>query len=431
MRVLMLLQRQGFFSLPLCLCGKILACLLFCSFMLMGGNTVFAVEGDISPKYEFIDVTPESSDELKDVSTPQPGERLEYQGEPAPYIFTEEEPAEEEEEPTPTEATPFIPVPGQDETDVEGRPERLYRLRIGDVLQISLYGEPETTRRVPVGPDGNISYLFVHSLEAWGKTITELRRDLEAELSGYYRDPIVLMTPVEFIGDFYTILGEVRGPGLKGIEGEMTLLSAIAEAGGFRTRIFRDQTVDLVDFERSFLARDGECVDVDFKSLIDGDITEDIRLRSGDYIFLAPRLREEIHVVGEVASVDSYEYFGYITLAEVIAEAGGVTGRASSRVVVIRGSLTNPVQYLIDFNRIVKGCADDFPLQSGDIVYVPPRQFTTLREMVQAGIRDFVGTVSSAAGTRAYIDINPDARGLTAPQTSIDFGAPATAAAPP
>ena len=380
---------------------------------------------------------------------------FEYQGEPAPYVFTEEpteENKEEKKEPIPTENTPFVPVPGgQQEEPKEGTPfipvpgeedagpegqriggaAKLYRLRIGDVLQISLYGDPETIRRVPVGPDGNISYLFVHSLDAWGKTVAQLRRDLEAELSSYYRDPIILMTPLEFIGDFYTILGEIRGPGLKAIEGEMTLLSAIAEAGGFRTRIFRDQTVDLIDLERSFVARDGECVDVDFKKLIDGDLTEDIGLRSGDYIYIAPHLRQEVHVLGEVGSVDTYEFFGTITLAEVIAEAGGVTGRASSRVAVIRGSLTNPTQYLIDFNRIVKGCADDFPLESGDIVYVAPRHFTTLREIVQAGVRDFVGTVASAAGTRAYIDINPRAAGVTAPQTSINFNAPTTPAAGP
>jgi len=44
-------------------------------------------------------------------------------------------------------------------------------------------------------------------------------------------------------GDYYSILGEVKEPGYKRIEGNPTVLSALCEAKGFTTRLYRDQTL--------------------------------------------------------------------------------------------------------------------------------------------------------------------------------------------
>jgi hypothetical protein len=106
------------------------------------------------------------------------------------------------------------------------------------------------------------------------------------------------------------------------------------------------------------------------------------------------------------------------TLGQAIAEAGGTTLKASSRAVVIRGSLDCPTAYYIDLNRIEKAFACDFVLAPGDIVYVPPFRFWRLKEIIQNGISAFVGIVASNGGSTTFLDITPAARG-TGIQTPV------------
>lgn len=285
-----------------------------------------------------------------------------------------------------------------------------YHLRIGDSLVISIYGEPNSTRAVNVDPTGCISYLFVNALQVRGKTIGEARIALQKKLDNYYKTPLVSITLTNFAGIYYSILGEVRQPGRYRIKGQSTLLSAIAQAVGFKTQEYRFETYDQADLKRSFLARNNEYYPVDFERLIKrGDTAQDVVLEGGDYIYIAPSYLDRIFVLGEVRRPVFIQYLHTISLAEAIAEAGGLNFRASSRVAVLRGSLCSPTQYLIDINRILKGYACDFTLEPGDIVYVPAFRFNTMKEIVKSAIRTFVGTVASVAGTRAFIAVTPAA----------------------
>lgn len=282
-----------------------------------------------------------------------------------------------------------------------------YGLRIGDRLQMSVYGEPGTIRNVVVDPSGSISYLIVNSLFVMGKSIDQVRLEIQNELKNYYRNPLVLLTLVENVNDTFVILGQVNVPGKKNLIGNPTITSALSMAKGFTNRIFRDETVDLANLDRSFISRNGQILPVNFERLIkEADMSQDIPLEPGDYIFIASQETSEIYILGEVQSQMELDYFDTITLAEALAEAGGVTLRASSRVVVIRGSLNCPMYYLIDINRIYKGRACDFMLQPGDIVFVPPMKFTTLKEIIKGGIRTFVNVVFSFAGATAFNHIH-------------------------
>lgn len=289
-------------------------------------------------------------------------------------------------------------------------PQAPYRLQCGDRLYISVYGDIPTKRVVLVDPSGNVNYLLAKNVPARGATIASLREELTHRLSSYYRDPMLMITLINTLGEYYAIIGEVREPGYKKIEGNPTLLTALCEAKGFTTRLFRDQTVDQADLEKSFMVRDGEYLPINFLSLVEeGDISQDILLKNGDYIYISPRGLKKIYVLGEVTSPTVIEFLNGVTLSQIIAEAGGVTTSASSRVAIIRGSLTLPIRFLVDINRIVKGKAMDFPLEPGDIVYVPPMRFSALKEIVKMGIANFVSVVASAAGVATYVSIQPAA----------------------
>jgi polysaccharide export outer membrane protein len=290
--------------------------------------------------------------------------------------------------------------------------EDLYRLRIGDRLALAVYGEPSTRREVVLDTAGFFPFLNLDAVPALGKTIPEVKQYLTEHLKSYYRFPLILASPLRFTGG-YTIIGEVYYPGRKPIIGNPTVLSALCEARGFPTRIFRNQTVDIVDFDRSFLSRNGKYVPIDFRNLVlNGDLSQDEPLQAEDYIFVASRNMDKVFVLGEVFRNIAINYMETKTLAEAIAEAGGLTLRASSRVMVIRGSLACPDWFYIDINRILKGYACDFPLETGDIVYVPAMRFTTLKEILQLGVQAFVGIVANVAGTNTFLEITPEAKNV-------------------
>lgn len=286
---------------------------------------------------------------------------------------------------------------------VDGGVEAEYRLHIGDRLLISVFGEENTEREVIVDSGGEITYPIVGTLDVLDKTIDEVREILNKKIGEFFRYTFVSITPVEFGGQSYTILGQVLSPGTKIIYGKETVLSAIARAGGFPVGQFRANDIDLADLKHAFLMQNGEYVPVDFERLVyEGDLSQDVQLHGGDYIFIPSVLDQEIFVLGEVFLPGIFNYLNSVTLMEAIVQAGGLGPNASSRVMVVRGSLCEPYIFHIDIMRIFKGCACDFHLQPGDIVYAPPRKFTYLRTLVQMAISTFVGSFASNAATAAF-----------------------------
>jgi polysaccharide export outer membrane protein len=299
-----------------------------------------------------------------------------------------------------------------------------YRLKIGDMLHLTIYDQSGTARAVEIDTTGAISYLYLNAFPAAGKTIDEFRSALSQELSKYYRNPLLTITLSNSQGNFYTIMGEVTEPGAKPIVGEMTVLTALCQARGIVQLTFRDQLTEFADLDHAFVARDGEYLPIDFERLVrKGDLSQDIPLLNGDYIYIPSMEVSRIFVLGEVQYPLTIEYLGSKTLAQAVAEAGGTLPRASSRVLVLRGSLSCPKRYLVDFNRIVKGDACDFPLCPGDIVYVPPMKFSTIKEIAQLAVASFVSIVASTGGTNAYLHLNPNAFGqISSPVPSIPVG---------
>ncbi len=286
----------------------------------------------------------------------------------------------------------------------------LYKLQIGDRLSVAIYGEPNTERDVTVDAAGTVTYPIIGTLDVVGKNIDEVRKEMNARIRKVYRYTFVSLSPVEFGGQSYTILGWVNVPGRKSLLGRETILSALCRAGGFPSGSFRTMTVDLADLSRAFLLRKGQYVSVDFKKLVvEGDTQHDVVIEPGDYIYVPSALEKEIYVMGEVALPSSLGYLNKVTLAESIALAGGMTFNASSRVLVVRGSLNEPYTFYIDLNLILRGCEPDFLLRPGDIVYVPPRTFTSFRELVQYAIRIYVSTAASDFGSIAWSNITGEA----------------------
>ena len=103
-----------------------------------------------------------------------------------------------------------------------------YRLSSGDIIRISVYGEPDLSfEETRLTDAGTFSYPFVGEVKAQGKTSAELERILTEALQGdYLVDPRVSISVLEY-REFY-ISGEVKQPGGYKYQPGLSLRRAIA-----------------------------------------------------------------------------------------------------------------------------------------------------------------------------------------------------------
>jgi len=110
-----------------------------------------------------------------------------------------------------------------------------YRLGSGDQLRIIVFGEEELSGEFFLDGSGTVSLPLIGEVPATGKTLQEFRSELEARLSdGYLTDPRVSAEVLNY-RPFY-ILGEVNSAGEYPYTDGLTVLNAVARAGGFTYR---------------------------------------------------------------------------------------------------------------------------------------------------------------------------------------------------
>jgi len=263
----------------------------------------------------------------------------------------------------------------------------------GDVLTFALYGQPELTRaEVVIAPDGRVGYLEADDVLATGLTIDELRAKLDEELGKYRRAPHTILTPIAFRSKKYFMLGKIMTKGTYILDRPMTVMEAIARAHGLENGLVDRNIVDLADFQRSFLVRGGKRVDLDFEKLfMGGDLSQNISIEPGDYLYFPPASVKEVYVVGEVRLPGPVNYHPNTTIIAAISARGGYTDRAyKTRVLVIRGSVNNPEAIAVNTHAILYGEERDFKLQPRDIIYVNSRPFIRVEELADLAMTAFI-----------------------------------------
>lgn len=122
-------------------------------------------------------------------------------------------------------------LPAPDELGAGG--EYVYALGPLDKISIEVDGMPDLLREVVVDGQGMVSYPLAGSVSAAGLTTTQLARTLEERMrENHVRDPRVSVNFVEPVSQLLTVDGEVNKPGLYPVYHNMTLIQAVALAGG-------------------------------------------------------------------------------------------------------------------------------------------------------------------------------------------------------
>lgn len=132
-----------------------------------------------------------------------------------------------------TPETAAKPGPGRHATAASPT-QQDYIIGPGDVLAINVWQEPQISRAVPVRPDGRISIPLAGQLEASGLTPLKLQAKITESLKPYLSNPEVTVIVEKVEPPRFNILGEVWRPGSYELAKIMTVLDAIAVAGGFR-----------------------------------------------------------------------------------------------------------------------------------------------------------------------------------------------------
>jgi protein involved in polysaccharide export with SLBB domain len=272
----------------------------------------------------------------------------------------------------------------------------------GDVIDIHFYGNSALSRtNVLIGPDGRITYLQANALNAAGLSIEELRQKIDQTLSDFYTSPRTIVIPVAFNSKKYFMLGKVNSKGAFPLDRPLTLLEAVGRAKGLETGLYQRTTVEMADLGRSFIVRGNEKLDVDFQRLfLEGDLSQNVAIEPNDYIFFASTGAKDIYVLGEVMNPGPLGFVSDATVITAIADRGGYSEKAfKKRVLVVRGSLSEPETFVVDSGGTLDARLRDFRLQPRDIVYVSRRPWVKAEELLDEAASSFIqGAVTTWAG---------------------------------
>jgi polysaccharide export outer membrane protein len=156
-----------------------------------------------------------------------------------------------------------------------------YQIGPEDVLEISVWKNPELSRTVPVRPDGKVSLPLVNDIQASGLTPIDLRDQVTAKLSEYIPAPEVSVIVREVHSRKVTVAGAVKLPGRYELKSTMTVLEVIALAQGLTDFASRDRIV--------ILRQNGqktERIPFNYRKISDAAQQDNFLVRPGDIVFV-------------------------------------------------------------------------------------------------------------------------------------------------
>lgn len=161
-----------------------------------------------------------------------------------------------------------------------------YRINGGDLLHISVYGEQNLDKDVPVQPDGGIAFPLVGNLNARGMTLKELQGTIADNLreSQYFpnlTDNEVTVSMVKATGNSVSVVGQVRAPGTFAYDTQLDVMQALSLAGGLTPFASKSK----IKILRRDQAGTQTAILFDYSEVEDGEqLDKNILLRGGDVV---------------------------------------------------------------------------------------------------------------------------------------------------
>jgi len=264
------------------------------------------------------------------------------------------------------------------------------QLGVDDLVAVSVYDAPELTRTVRVDADGTIHLpLLQRGVKASGLLPGELESAVAAELKTeqILVQPVVKVTVAEYHSRPVAVMGAVKLPVTFQAIGVVTLLDALAKAGGLN---------DLAGSE-ILVTRGSEVEHVSVKRLLnDADASvnfvlhggEQIRVPEAGKIFVAGN----VHKPGAFLVRDGTEN----SVMKLVAMAEGLAPFHYKTAYIYRPDASGERQEIpVALDKILDRKADDVALQVNDLLYIPDNKGKRLAASVVDRLAGFGSSTAS------------------------------------
>ncbi len=178
-----------------------------------------------------------------------------------------------------------------------------YRLLKGDSFDVDFAFSPEFNQTVVVQPDGYITLRGAGSMRVEGQTVPELTETIKKAYASILHNPVVTVALKDFEKPYFVAAGQVAKPGKYDLRSDLTLVEAVAIAGGFTANskhsqvvLFRRVSDQLVE-ARLFNVK---------QMLQSHDLSEDAHLRPGDMIYVPQNMISKIQRFISMPSMGMY-----------------------------------------------------------------------------------------------------------------------------
>jgi len=268
-----------------------------------------------------------------------------------------------------------------------------YVLGPDDLITVSVYLHPELSAPPNSGTsgytggsgalitsDGTVQLPLIGSVHLGGLTLDQAQQLVTTDYDQYITDPKVSIELAEAQSLRYYLLGAFTTPGIKFPNHPLTLLEAFALGG----------SVDIAgaDLYQAYVAQGNVKLPVDlYALLVQGDMTQNIPLASGDIIVVPTNANENAFVFGAVTKPGVVPFnAGSLSLLQALSVAGldlpSLTDAELSNVHIIRAGGRSAEFIIVNATMIMNGQAESFDLRPGDIVFVPPTPVATWNQVL-------------------------------------------------
>jgi polysaccharide export outer membrane protein len=297
-----------------------------------------------------------------------------------------------------------------------------YVLGAGDMVKISVYGNPDLATETRVTAAGTITFPLLGDVQVGGMTTGDAEKKIATamEQGGFLKQPQINIVVLKFQSQMVSVLGDVYRPGSFPLDRPSTLGEILAMAGGVTA-----SGSDMVSVTRVSEGK-AERFEYDLREWRDrGQVAHNPMMRGDETVFVHSR---EISVLGQVNRPGKYSLTSNVrNVVDFIAMAGGITVNGADRVVVLTSAEGKPARHELDLDQLFRSGSTvaDIELRSGDVVYVPrypqfyiygevqrPGAYRLERNMTVAQALALGGGLSLRGTEKGLIIKRPDASGV-------------------
>ncbi|MGA2527097.1 MAG: polysaccharide biosynthesis/export family protein [Smithellaceae bacterium] len=158
-------------------------------------------------------------------------------------------------------------------------------LGAGDTVEIAVFRQDDLKRSVKIDTSGKVMFPLIGDIQVAGKGIFTLRDELKERYSVYLVNPQITVTVTAISSKKFMVLGEVSTPGVFTIDTDLTIIEAIAKAGGM-THDAKENKVIVIRRGKE----KPELLSFSFKDVWEkGDVTGNVTLQPGDIVYVSTK----------------------------------------------------------------------------------------------------------------------------------------------